>query len=146
MFDMGFSEIMVIGVVALIVIGPERLPKVARTVGLLLGRVQRYVATVKSDLSQEMQLDELRRTGQAFKEGLQNSGQQISNEVDNIQQSVADSVTPQQSEPEPALTAQQQTETIDNPQGELALEPLPMPISPPRNTTADLQTKNNHTA
>jgi sec-independent protein translocase protein TatB len=61
MFDIGFSEIVVIGVVALVVIGPERLPKTARTVGLLFGRLQRYVIDVKADISREMELDELRR-------------------------------------------------------------------------------------
>jgi sec-independent protein translocase protein TatB len=61
MFDIGFSELMVIGIVALIVIGPERLPKVARTLGLLLGRAQRYVNDVKSDIGREMQLDELKK-------------------------------------------------------------------------------------
>ena len=61
MFDIGFSELMVIGVVALIVIGPERLPKVARTLGHLLGRAQRYVSDVKSDINREMQLDELKK-------------------------------------------------------------------------------------
>lgn len=61
MFDIGFSELMVIAVVALIVIGPERLPKVARTVGLLFGRMQRYVNDVKSDISREMALDDLRK-------------------------------------------------------------------------------------
>lgn len=61
MFDIGFSEIVVIGVVALVVIGPERLPKTARTIGLLFGRLQRYVNEVKADISREMELDELRR-------------------------------------------------------------------------------------
>jgi sec-independent protein translocase protein TatB len=61
MFDIGFSELMVIAVVALIVIGPERLPKVARTLGHLFGRMQRYVNDVKADISREMQLDELRK-------------------------------------------------------------------------------------
>lgn len=61
MFDIGFSELIVIGIVALLVIGPERLPKVARTVGLLLGRAQRYVSDVKSDINREMQLDELKK-------------------------------------------------------------------------------------
>ena len=61
MFDIGFSELMLIGVVALVVIGPERLPKVARTVGHLFGRMQRYVNDVKADISREMQLDELRK-------------------------------------------------------------------------------------
>ena len=61
MFDVGFSEIVVIAVVALIVIGPERLPKVARTLGHLFGRMQRYVNDVKADISREMELDELRK-------------------------------------------------------------------------------------
>ncbi len=51
MFDIGFSEIIVIAVVALIVIGPERLPKVARTLGHMFGRLQRYVNDVKADIS-----------------------------------------------------------------------------------------------
>ena len=53
MFDVGLSEMMVIAVVALIVIGPERLPKVARTLGHLFGRMQRYVNDVKSDIRSE---------------------------------------------------------------------------------------------
>jgi sec-independent protein translocase protein TatB len=61
MFDIGFSELIVIAIVALVVIGPERLPKVARTIGLLLGRAQRYVNDVKSDINREMQLDELKK-------------------------------------------------------------------------------------
>ncbi len=61
MFDIGFSEIVVIGVVALVVVGPERLPKAARTLGLLFGRLQRYVNDVKADISREMELDELRK-------------------------------------------------------------------------------------
>lgn len=61
MFDVGFTELLVIGVVALIVIGPEKLPAVARTLGHLLGRAQRYVNDVKSDINREMQLEELKR-------------------------------------------------------------------------------------
>ena len=61
MFDIGFSELMVIGVVAQLVIGPEKLPKVARTLGHLLGRAQRYVNDVKSDINREIQLDELKK-------------------------------------------------------------------------------------
>lgn len=61
MFDIAFSELVVIGIVALVVIGPEKLPKVARTVGLLLGRVQRYVNNVKSDISRELRFEELQR-------------------------------------------------------------------------------------
>jgi len=67
MFDVGFSEIMVIAVVALIVIGPERLPKAARTLGHLFGRLQRYVNDVKSDINREIELDELRKLQQQVK-------------------------------------------------------------------------------
>lgn len=59
MFDVAFSEMLVIAVVALIVIGPEKLPKVARTLGLLAGRLQRYVATVKADVERELRTEEL---------------------------------------------------------------------------------------
>ena len=61
MFDIAFSEIVVIAVVALVVIGPERLPKVARTLGHMFGRLQRYVNEVKADINREMELDELRK-------------------------------------------------------------------------------------
>jgi len=61
MFDIGFSELLLIAIVALIVIGPERLPKVARTLGHLFGRMQRYVNDVKADISREMELDELKK-------------------------------------------------------------------------------------
>ena len=61
MFDIGFSELMVIAVIALVVIGPERLPRVARTLGILAGRLQRYVSDVKADINREIELDELRK-------------------------------------------------------------------------------------
>ncbi|MBI4986060.1 MAG: twin-arginine translocase subunit TatB [Rhodocyclales bacterium] len=61
MFDVGFSELVLIALVALIVIGPERLPKVARTAGVLLGRLQRYVNDVKSDINREIQLEEIKK-------------------------------------------------------------------------------------
>ena len=76
MFDIGFSELMVIGLVALIVIGPERLPRVARTIGHLTGRLQRYVADVKADINREVELDELRKmkdTVQQAASGFENS-------------------------------------------------------------------------
>jgi sec-independent protein translocase protein TatB len=59
MFDIGISEFAVIGAVALVVLGPERLPKVARTAGHLFGRLQRYVNTVKADINREMETSEL---------------------------------------------------------------------------------------
>jgi sec-independent protein translocase protein TatB len=60
-FDIAFSEIALIAVVALVVIGPERLPKVARTLGHMFGRLQRYVNEVKADINREIELDELRK-------------------------------------------------------------------------------------
>ncbi|HLT26553.1 MAG TPA: Sec-independent protein translocase protein TatB [Zeimonas sp.] len=60
MFDFGFSEMVVVAVVGLIVLGPERLPKVARQAGQWLGKLQRYVADVKADINRQMELDELR--------------------------------------------------------------------------------------
>jgi sec-independent protein translocase protein TatB len=61
MFDIGFSELVVIALVALIVIGPERLPRVARTAGALLGRFQRYVNDVKSEVRREMEIEDLKK-------------------------------------------------------------------------------------
>lgn len=61
MFDFGFSELMVVMLVALVVIGPERLPKVARTLGHLWGRTQRYVNKMKNDISHDMELEELKQ-------------------------------------------------------------------------------------
>ncbi|WP_157670238.1 Sec-independent protein translocase protein TatB [Chitinibacter sp. GC72] len=59
MFDVSMGELLLVGVVTLVVIGPERMPKVARTAGMLFGRLQRFVNNVKSDLQREMQASEL---------------------------------------------------------------------------------------
>ncbi|MCW5223433.1 Sec-independent protein translocase protein TatB [Verminephrobacter aporrectodeae] len=61
MIDIGLSKMALIGAVALIVIGPEKLPRVARTVGALLGKAQRYVADVKAEVNRSMELDELKK-------------------------------------------------------------------------------------
>ena len=61
MIDLGIEKMMLIGAVALIVIGPEKLPRVARTVGTLLGKAQRYVADVKAEVNRSMELDELKK-------------------------------------------------------------------------------------
>ena len=131
MFDIGFSELVVIGVVALIVIGPERLPKVARAAGLLYGRMQRYVSTVKSDISREIQLDELRRAGQSFKDSVESAASGVEqqatvvddflrNEASNVKQAVtasaADAVQPPVAEPA------KQIETEPSPQQSLPLD------------------------
>jgi sec-independent protein translocase protein TatB len=97
MFDIGFSEIVVIMVVALIVIGPEKLPKVARTLGLLFGRAQRYVNGVRADIERDMQLDEVRKIKQNIEEEVKditNSAQQAVQSVDQHVKSLAESFEP----------------------------------------------------
>ena len=64
MFDVGFSEMVVIAIVALIVIGPERLPGVARTIGTMLGRIRRYANDVKAEVNRELQLEDVRKMQQ----------------------------------------------------------------------------------
>jgi len=88
MFDIGFSEIVVIGVVALVVIGPERLPKTARTLGLLFGRLQRYVNEVKADINREMELDELRRLKQEVQGAAQDLKQSVTSAATQFESSV----------------------------------------------------------
>ena len=92
MFDIGFSEILVIAVVALVVIGPERLPKTARTLGLLFGRLQRYVNEVKADINREMELDELRRlqremqgAAHEFEQSVKSAADDVSSGVRNVE-------------------------------------------------------------
>ena len=99
MFDIGFSELMLIGVVALVVIGPERMPKVARTAGILMGRMQRYVAGVKADISREMeefdQLKDLKNlrsevesAGSEIESGLRQNMADAQSEVNSISNTV----------------------------------------------------------
>src|SRR3954471_19629965 len=88
MFDFGFSEIMVIAVVALIVIGPEKLPKTARTLGLLFGRLQRYVNDVKADINREIELDELRKLQQDMKSAASDIQSSMTSAVQQVETSV----------------------------------------------------------
>lgn len=83
MFDISFSELMLIGVIALIVIGPEKLPKVARTVGHLLGRAQRYVNDVKTDIRKEMDAADIGN----LKEQMQEAAQSVKASVDDASKS-----------------------------------------------------------
>lgn len=102
MFDIAFSELVVIGVVALIVIGPEKLPKVARTVGLLVGRVQRYVNGVKSDISRELRFEELQRLQDQVREGINQAESAVNREVNqigDIGKSLANDIKPETDNP-----------------------------------------------
>ncbi len=103
MFDMGFTEMMLIGIVALIVIGPERLPGVARTAGKYFGRLKRFMTSVKADVEQELRADELRqiladqqRELDTIKDSISEAGREIEKEASaasaSIQQDLDDSV------------------------------------------------------
>ena len=87
MFDIGFSELIVIAIVALVVIGPERLPRVARTAGHMLGRLQRYVNDVKTDIDREMQLDELKRLQAQVQESANSFENSLRSEAQTLQRS-----------------------------------------------------------
>ncbi len=110
MFDIGFSEILVIAVVALIVIGPERLPGVARTLGHLFGRMQRYVNDVKADIQREVDLDELKKLGK---------------EVEDSARSIENSFTKEVNAAQEELRG---LETLANPAAESAAQ---LPAAPP---------------
>ncbi len=75
MFDLGLAKLALIGVVALIVLGPQRLPRVARTAGTLLGRAQRYISEVKAEVSRELEVEELRKMHAQFEQAAQQGEQ-----------------------------------------------------------------------
>lgn len=78
MIDLGISKLALIGAVALIVIGPEKLPRVARTVGALLGKAQRYVADVKAEVNRSMELEELKK----MKESMESAARDVQSSVE----------------------------------------------------------------
>ena len=82
MFDVSFSELLVIAVVALLVIGPEKLPKVARTVGMFTGRLQRYMAQVKEEVNREMRFEELQKLQQEIKQSVEQQTSALQASID----------------------------------------------------------------
>lgn len=119
MFDIGFSELMVIGIVALLVIGPERLPKVARTLGHLLGRAQRYVSDVKSDINREIQLDELKKLQSQVTESARALEDSVRKEYDSarsaVETPVSAAVADLQAATQPAADASPPATTVTGP-------------------------------
>lgn len=77
MIDIGISKLALIGAVALVVIGPEKLPRVARTVGTLLGKAQRYVSDVKAEVSRSMELDELKKMKESMETAVSDVEQSV---------------------------------------------------------------------
>lgn len=102
MIDIGLSKMALIGAVALIVIGPEKLPRVARTVGTLLGKAQRYVSDVKAEVNRSMELDELRKmkdTVEGAARDVQQSIQTGASEFEKDWAAATDMSTPEPFEP-----------------------------------------------
>ena len=88
MLDIGVTKLAIIGGIALVVIGPEKLPGLARTVGTLLGRAQRYVSDVKADINREMQLDELRKLQAQVNESARSLENSMRQEMSSLQAQV----------------------------------------------------------
>ena len=86
MFDFGFDKLALIGAVALVVIGPERLPRVARTVGTLLGKAQRYVADVKAEVNRSIELDELKKMKGQFEDAARDATSSVQEEINSAHQ------------------------------------------------------------
>ncbi len=120
MFDISFSELMLIAIVALVVIGPERLPRVARTAGLLFGRVQRYVNDVKSDISREIQLDELKRLQAEVQESARSFERSMTEGMQSVEQSIRQTADTAESEIK-AVAAEVAAGVETKPAGESAL-------------------------
>jgi sec-independent protein translocase protein TatB len=134
MFDIAFSELLVIGVVALVVIGPERLPKVARTLGHLFGRLQRYVAQVKSDINREMEASELSKVKTEFESAARDFQRDVETNVQDADREIR----------EVQADIDRQLQAVDGgapasapaavplpPQPEAAPEPARLPVSTP---------------
>ena len=97
MFDISFSELLLIGIVALVVLGPERLPRVARTVGHMFGRAQRYMNEVKSDIQREIDLDEISSikkqmedASSSIKQSVNQLGSQLKDPLEEARQAIKD--------------------------------------------------------
>ena len=125
MFDISFTEILVIAVVALVVLGPERLPQVARTLGHLLGRAQRYVNDVKNDIQQEMELEELNKLKTSVQEAAHSIENTVRAEINQFQDLTAETKS---------ITA-----TPPLPPSETVAETAPPP-KPPETSTKPAQT------
>lgn len=85
MIDFGIDKLAVIGAVALIVIGPEKLPRVARTVGVMLGKAQRYVSQVQTEVNRSMELEELKKMKTGFEDAARNVQTAVDETVNDAQ-------------------------------------------------------------
>ena len=143
MFDIGASEIFVIGVVALIVIGPERLPRVAKTLGHLFGRLQRYVSEVKSDINREIELEELRALKATMQDAARTIEQSVTSQVNYIDSEVKQAGAQVQEQIE---SAKQEIESTAAPVTGIQLIPPVMPAPEAAPAAADSKPANSETS
>jgi len=141
MFDISFSELAVIGVVALVVIGPERLPKVARTVGHLMGRAQRYVNDVKADIQREIELDEFRNLKQTMDDAaaeLNTSMRETENSIRSAGQALQADLDSAASDAKRALDFSHKVEAAETtPAAAEPAAPEPVPVPVPESAPAE---------
>jgi len=131
MFDMGFTELVLIGIVGLVVIGPERLPGVARTAGKYFGKLRRFMSNVKADVESELRADELRDILskqsdelESLKKVVDEVGKDVGNSVNQVQEAVKES-------PSDENSTDSWTESISPPQEEApAVEADPVKPKP----------------
>lgn len=90
MIDLGLTKLALIGAVALVVIGPEKLPAVARMAGTLFGRAQRYINNVKAEVSREMQMDELRKMQSSIVEAATNLNKTVSGDLADVGKEISE--------------------------------------------------------
>ena len=93
MIDLGIAKLAMIGAVALIVIGPEKLPRVARTIGTLIGKAQRYVSDVKAEVSRSMELDELKKMKESVESAAKDVSQSIQTNAADFEKSWAEATS-----------------------------------------------------
>ena len=142
MFDFGFSKLLLLGIVALVVIGPERLPRVARTLGHLYGRLQRYVTQVKADIHREMEAADLGKVktefesaARAFQNEVESKALEVEREVRSAHADIERSLDIQAAAAnEPAAPAAPQPAPQPSPQLELGIEEPTQPA--PRDRAA----------
>jgi sec-independent protein translocase protein TatB len=134
MFDIGFSELVVCGIVALVVIGPERLPKVARTLGVLFGRLQRYVTQVKADIHREMEAADLGNVKTEFENAARSFQTDMQSHVSDVEREMREAQASIERSLDPARTSELLPPEL-SPQLELGIdEPAPPPA--PRDKAA----------
>jgi sec-independent protein translocase protein TatB len=131
-FDIGFSEMVVCAIVALVVIGPERLPRVARTLGVLFGRLQRYVTQVKADINREMDMADLGKVKSEFESAARSFEADFKSQAADVEREVRDAQAAMEAGlAEPTAVAAPESSGGQSAQLDLALaEPAPPPPPP----------------